>query len=115
MYANLGARFFYTFCKFSENEVLQNAVVHPEKEEAKRAVTEMVEKYVLIAEEKSGKFMKAVFISLMRNDDTFARSAQCAKTLDAINYFLKLSIADYMWKKQNVSEIFDRWAETTKN
>jgi len=113
MYANLAARFFYTFCKFSENEVLQNAVIHPEEEEVERAVTEMVEKYVLITEEKSGKFMKAVFISLMRNDDTFARSAQRAKTLDAINYFLKLSIADYMWKKQNVSEIFDRWTETT--
>ena len=27
MYASLAARFFYTFCKFGENEVLQNAVV----------------------------------------------------------------------------------------
>lgn len=113
MYANLAARFFYTFSKFSENEVLQAAVYKPETEEVERAITEMVEKYVLVTEEKSGKFMKAVFISLMTKEDTFARSAKRAKVLDAINYLLKLAIADYMWAKQNTTEIFDRWEGTT--
>lgn len=53
--------------------------------------------------------MKAVFISLMTKEDTIARSAKPAKVLDAINYFLKLAIADYMWVRQNTTEIFDRW------
>lgn len=45
IYDNLAAHFFYTFSKFSENEVLQAAVFRPETEQVERAITEMVDTY----------------------------------------------------------------------
>lgn len=72
------------FSKFNENDVLLAAVFKPDKEEVEQAVMEMIGKYVLFSQEKSGNFMKAIFISLMQPNDTFAHSVQLTKTLGAM-------------------------------
>ena len=66
----------------------------------KQAVMETIERYIVVEEDRTEMFMKAVIISLMLPDDRFAQSKVRAKMLDGINYFLKLAIADYMLEKQ---------------
>lgn len=112
MYATLASRFFYTLARFSEDGALLAAVGNPEEKVVEKAVIEMVLQYVLTANDKSGKFMMAVFISLMQKDDTFASSARRAKILDGINYFLKLGIADYVKENDEELEMFNQLEDT---
>lgn len=65
---------------------------------------EMVKRYVPVARDPSEKFLQAVFISLMKSDGTFAESRFRAKTLDAIDYCLKLAASDYMTANNNVND-----------
>lgn len=73
---------------------------------------EIMERYVLVDRDPSEKSLQAVFISLMVRDDTFAESRIGEKTLDAINYCLKLDALDYMIANNNVNEVFLIWHET---
>lgn len=105
LYAKLAGRFFYTFAKYSADRVLEEVIHNPTQLVVDTAMLEMMKKYVLVARDPSEKFLQAVFISLLISDDTFAESRVRAKTLDAINYCLKLAVSDYMAANNNVNDV----------
>ena len=109
IYANYASRFFYTFAKLCGNRIIEEVVTNPTDEVVKRAVMETIERYIVVEEDTTETFMKAVIISLMLPDDRFAQSKVRAKIFDGINYFLKLAIADYMLMRNNAKEIIKNW------
>lgn len=112
LYAKLAGRFLYTFARYSDNPVLVEAIDNPTGQTIEAAMLDMMERYVLVSHDPSEKFLQAVFISLMVSDDTFAESRVRAKTLDAINYCLKLAASDYMAANNNVNDVLLVWYET---
>lgn len=84
-------------------------MTNPTDEVVKRALMETIEQYIVVEEDKTKKFTRAVIISLMLPDDRFAHSKIRAKIIDGINYFLKLAISDYMLVRKNSKEIIKNW------
>lgn len=105
MYAGHAGKFFYTFAKYSQDPVFAEAVADPSEVKVVRAMLELVEKYLIVDEDPSGKLMQAVFITLLASEDRFAASRVRAKIFDGINYGFRLALADYMHLKRKTKEV----------
>lgn len=105
LYTKLTGPFFYTFAKYNDSPVLWEVIYNPTQLTVDAAMLEMMKRYVLVAPDPSEKFLQALFISLMVSDDTFTESRIRAKTLDSINYCLKLPASEYMAVNSSVRKI----------
>lgn len=87
IYANYTSRAFYTFAKLCDNRIIEEVVINPTDIVEKRAVIETIERYIVVQEDTTEKFMKGVIMSLMLKNDMFALSKVPAKILDASTIF----------------------------
>lgn len=100
------------FSRSSDNPVLEEILHNPTPLVVDVVMLEKMKRYVLVTRDPSEKILQAVFISLIISDDTFVESKVRAKTLDAINYCLKLAASDYMVVNNNVNDVLMVWYET---